>query len=267
MCVPVRGHRGELGDRRSRRVDLEASRDAAGPERLPGSREAVRRASSRSDNSLTEQSASDRSPAHAGPSTARGRPRSEASFEKVIRTSTLSTTAASHRTQRGGRESNSSWRGRDPPKTSQLELVTAGQRERRRREPRKRAHTTLLAVAASFLLSRRHLCDVARSWYQHGGRVHRPRQGRQAQRRRRLRVHGRLAVPGRLEAGPQERPRHALVCQRCAAPPPQFRRRRRRLTSPRAAPQATNSRASGRMGGCTGSACTPGKLATSTSAR
>ena len=125
MCVPVRGHRGELGDRRSRRVDLEASRDAAGPERLPGSREAVRRASSRSDNSLTEQSASDRSPAHAGPSTARGRPRSEASFEKVIRTSTLSTTAASHRTQRGGRESNSSWRGRDPPKTSQLELVTA----------------------------------------------------------------------------------------------------------------------------------------------
>ena len=126
MCVPVRGHRGELGDRRSRRVDLEASRDAAGPERLPGSREAVRRASSRSDNSLTEQSASDRSPAHAGPSTARGRPRSEASFEKVIRTSTLSTTAASHRTQRGGRESNSSWRGRDPPKTSQLELVTAG---------------------------------------------------------------------------------------------------------------------------------------------
>ena len=126
MCVPVRGHRGELGDRRSRRVDLEASRDAAGPERLPGSREAVRRASSRSDNSLTEQSASDRSPAHAGPSTARGRPRSEASFEKVIRTSTLSTTAASHRTQRGGRESNSSWRGREPPKTSQLELVTAG---------------------------------------------------------------------------------------------------------------------------------------------
>ena len=126
MCVPVRGHRGELGDRRSRRVDLEASRDAAGPERLLGSREAVRRASSRSDNSLTEQSASDRSPAHAGPSTARGRPRSEASFEKVIRTSTLSTTAASHRTQRGGRESNSSWRRRDPPKTSQLELVTAG---------------------------------------------------------------------------------------------------------------------------------------------
>ena len=125
MCVPVRGHRGELGDRRSRRVDLEASRDAAGPERPPGSREAVRRASSRSDNSLTEQSASDRSPAHAGPSTARGRPRSEASFEKVIRTSTLSTIAASHRTQRGGRESNSSWRGRDPPKTSQLELVTA----------------------------------------------------------------------------------------------------------------------------------------------
>ena len=51
------------------------------------------------------------------------------------------------------------------------------------------------------------------------------------------------------------------------APPPQFCRRRRRLTSPRAAPQATNSRASGRMGGCTGSACTPGKLATSTSAR
>ena len=127
MCVPVRGHRGELGDRRSRRVDLEASRDATGPERLPGSREAVRRASSRSDNSLTEQSASDRSPAHAGPPTARGRPRSEASFEKVIRTSTLSTTAASHRAQRGGRESNSSWRRRDPPKTSQLELVTAGQ--------------------------------------------------------------------------------------------------------------------------------------------
>ena len=118
-----------------------------------------------------------------------------------------------------------------------------------------------------FLLSRRHICDVARSWYQHGGRVHRPRQGRQAQRRRRLRVHGRLAVPGRLEAGPQERPRHALFCQRCAAPPPQFRRRRCRLTSPCAAPQATNSRASGRMGGCTGSACTPGKLATSTSAR
>ena len=134
MCVPVRGHRGELGDRRSRRVDLEASRDAAGPERLPGSREAVRRASSRSDNSLTEQSASDRSPAHAGPSTARGRPRSEASFEKVIRTSTLSTTAASHRTQRGGRESNSSWRGRDPPKTSQLELVTAGKPARGCRE-------------------------------------------------------------------------------------------------------------------------------------
>ena len=35
----------------------------------------------------------------------------------------------------------------------------------------------------------------------------------------------------------------------------------------RAILQATNSRASGRMGGCTGSACTPGKLATSTSAR
>ena len=51
------------------------------------------------------------------------------------------------------------------------------------------------------------------------------------------------------------------------APPPQFHRHRRRLTSPHAAPQATNSRASGRMGGCTGSACTPGKLATSTSAR
>ena len=141
--------------------------------------------------------------------------------------------------------------------------------ERAPREPRARAHSahSFLAVAASFLLSRRHICDVARSWYQHGGRVHRPRQGRQAQRRRRLRVHGRLAVPGRLEAGPQERPRHALVCQRCARPPPQFRRRRRRLTSPRAAPQATNSRASGRMGGCTASACTPGKLATSTSAR
>ena len=98
----------------------------------------------------------------------------------------------------------------------------------------KRAH--LARRAASFLLSCRHICDVARSWHQHGGRVHRPRQGRQAQRRRRLRVHGRLAVPGRLEAGPQERPRHALVCQRCAAPPPQFRRhRRRRLTSPCAA--------------------------------
>ena len=147
MCVPVRGHRGELGDRRSRRVDLEASRDAAGPERLPGSREAVRRASSRSDNSLTEQSASDRSPAHAGPSTARGRPRSEASFEKVIRTSTLSTTAASHRAQRGGRESNSSWRGREPPKTSQLELVTAGSvRQRRKRSDRRPGGQSVLSA-------------------------------------------------------------------------------------------------------------------------
>ncbi len=152
MCVPVRGHRGELGDRRSRRVDLEASRDAAGPERLPGSREAVRRASSRSDNSLTEQSASDRSPAHAGPSTARGRPRSEASFEKVIRTSTLSTTAASHRTQRGGRESNSSWRRRDPPKTSQLELVTAGRLDQRRL-PRRRARFCPASFAQAAILT------------------------------------------------------------------------------------------------------------------
>ena len=95
---------------------------------------------------------------------------------------------------------------------------------------------TLLAVAASFLLSGRHLCDVDRSWYQHGGRVHRPRQGRQAQRRWRLRVHGRLAVPGRLEAGPQERPRHALVCQRCA------RRRRNSAAAAAASPRRARRR-------------------------
>ena len=50
------------------------------------------------------------------------------------------------------------------------------------------------------------------------------------------------------------------------------RRRRNSAAAAAASPRRarappTNSRASGRMGGCTGSACTPGKLATSTSAR
>ena len=58
-----------------------------------------------------------------------------------------------------------------------------------------------------------------------------------------VRVHGWEPLPGRLEGRPEVWPRHAQLCVH------------------------TSLRASGRMGGCMGWACTRGRLATNTSVR
>ena len=80
--------------------------DEIGSEQSQGTREAVRGASSRSDKSLTEISAVDRSPAHGGASPARGRTRSETSSLEATRTPTTPTTAGLHRPQRGCRSNH-----------------------------------------------------------------------------------------------------------------------------------------------------------------
>ena len=97
----VRGHSEDMVTRPIESRNACTGSDEIGSEQSQGTREAVRGASSRSENSLTEISALDRPPAHGGAPSARVRTRTEASLEEVTRTPTTPTTAGSHRPQRG----------------------------------------------------------------------------------------------------------------------------------------------------------------------
>ena len=134
--------------------DLEVPRDAAGLKESQGPREAVRRASSQSDTSLTELSAIDRSPARAGASPARGRTRSETSSWEATRTSTTPMIAGLHRPQRG------SSRARSQQICDQIDLTFA---RLWREQPRcGRCNPAIMGVVGVLVASRELVSDRVR---------------------------------------------------------------------------------------------------------